>query len=152
MPLPDRQDRLTPSERFVVRLLRRWAACRLLDVPPLPELVALSDAAGATGCTAVAVGSLLQLFEACLGRPLEPECCCSPQLSPDEQLLIHLLATAPADSMRPCGLSGALRWAATAARRQLAEERQFFWLPTRSGAKIKPWHANAPQRWNGNAA
>ncbi len=111
----------------VVRLLRRWAAEREQGGAPLPSLVRLGRRLGLDPQAAIAVASMFQLTEHCLGRPLKGECCCSPRLSPDERAVLLMLATAatrppltPAST--PHGLPGALSWAVESARRMLGTE------------------------------
>jgi len=110
---------------IVVRLLRRWSAEGTAGNNQLPSLVCLAGELGVQAQTAVAVASLLQLTEACLGRPLEAECCCSPALSRDEQAVLMLLDAAPslrpgkASISIPHGLPAALLWAAASVRQLL---------------------------------
>ena len=114
------EPRLAWSDYVVVRLLRRWAAVRASEGRALPNLVGLAKEIGEPVQAAIALHSLFQLTEACLGRPLEPECCCSPELSSDESAVLKLIAAAPASSPAgisreiPHGLPGALCWAAKA--------------------------------------
>lgn len=116
---------LTTSERIVIRALRRWSACRIAEEPALPSLVALCSELNVTPSAALALGSLFELTEACLGRPLEGECCCSPMLTADERAVLLLLANAvrrrpnEASAAVPHGLPGVLTWAAIAAKREL---------------------------------
>lgn len=106
-----------------VRLLRRWAALRLSGEAQLPGLVGLATELGICSATAVAFGSVFQLTEACLERPLEAECCCSLDLSSDEHAILHMLRSAPsrgaplASHSIPHGLPGALAWALASAKR-----------------------------------
>jgi hypothetical protein len=110
---------------LVVRLLRRWSAEGAAGGAQLPSLVGLAVELGERPETAIAVASLFQLTESCLGRPLRAECCCSAELSSDEQAVLLLLDAAP--SLRPGegrrfiphGLSGALLWAVASVRRLL---------------------------------
>jgi len=110
---------------IVVRLLRRWCAEAATGNNQLPSLVGLAGELGVQAQTAVAVASLFQLTEACLGRPLEAECCCSPLLSRDEQAVLMLLDAAPslgpgkASRSIPHGLPAALLWAAASVRQLL---------------------------------
>lgn len=116
-PTPRRHD------YAVVRLLRRWAATRASGERQLPSMVKLGRRLGFEPQAAVAVASLFQLIEACLGRPLVPECCCSTSLSHDEQAVLLMLAAAPpahphdASATIPHGLPGALVWAIESVRR-----------------------------------
>ena len=124
LPMADLGE-LTTSERIVIRALRRWCACQIAEEPALPSLVALCSELNVGASAALALGSLFELTEACLGRPLEGECCCSPMLTPDEQAVLLLLANAvrrrptEAAAAVPHGLPGVLTWAALAAKREL---------------------------------
>jgi hypothetical protein len=110
---------------IVVRLLRRWYAEGATGNNKLHSLVSLACELGVQAQAAVAVASLLQLTEACLGRPLEAECCCSPKLSRDERAVLILLDNAPslgpgkASHAIPHGLPAALLWAAASVRQLL---------------------------------
>lgn len=106
----------------IVRLLRRWAAGRDLGPARLPSLVRLGGRIGVEPEAAIALASLFQLTEACLGRPLEAECCCSPRLGRDERATLLLLASAPMRPHQsvppiPHGLPGALVWAVASVRK-----------------------------------
>lgn len=76
---------------------------------------------------AVAIASLFQLTEACLGRPLVGECCCNPRLARDERAILALLAAnLPAHPHQarlsiPHGLPGALVWAVASVRQMLGD-------------------------------
>lgn len=106
----------------IVRLLRRWSAASAAVGARLPPLVRLGARLGVTPEAAVAVGSLFELTEACLTRPLRAECCCSPRLSPDERAVLMMLAAATpahphlANAAIPHGLPGALIWAVRSVR------------------------------------
>lgn len=112
---------------LVVRLLRRWSAEGAAGGARLPSLVGLAGELGERPETAIAVASLFQLTESCLGRPLRAECCCSPELGSDEQAILLLLdaasGLAPGRSTGaiPHGLPGALVWAAKSVRHWLGE-------------------------------
>ena len=119
-----------------VRLFRLWAAAREAGENPLPHMQDVIAMMGPSPNLAVACASLFELVESQLGRRLEPECCCSPALSRDEQALVGVLRHAPESGQPftsaavPHGLPGAIRWAAFAIRRALgtsfaggAEER-----------------------------
>lgn len=112
----------------VVRLLRRWAATRASGERQLPSMINLGRGLGFEPQAAVAVASLFQLTEACLGRPLEPECCCSTNLSLDEQAVLLMLAAAPpahphhARATIPHGLPGALVWAIESVRKLIGTD------------------------------
>ena len=112
----------------IVRLLRRWAAGADLGPGRMASLVALGKGIGVEPMAAVALASLFQLTESCLGRPLVAECCCSPRLSRDERAILALLAVdlpphphQASPSSIPHGLPGALVWAVASVRRFLGE-------------------------------
>src|SRR3990170_7336872 len=111
--------------RFIlVRLMRRWGAERAIGGAPLPSLVRLGGELGVEAPTAVAIASLFELTEHCLGRALRAECCCSPRLGGDERavlLMVEAAAERPPRSLRtiPHGLPGALHWAIESVRRLL---------------------------------
>jgi hypothetical protein len=113
------------SEFIVIRTLRRWTAARDAERNPVASLVELATGLGESPMLAVAFDSLFQLTEACLGRQLLAECCCSPSLSPDERALLLLVAAAPAPGEAPAsiphGLPGALSWAATSLKSLLGD-------------------------------
>jgi hypothetical protein len=119
------ESKLGWNDLVTVRLLRRWAAARAELGNPLPSLVALAHELGCPAEAAVALGSLFQLTEGCLGRPLEAECCCSRSVGTDERALLLMIAAAPAPGLPaapreiPHGLPGALAWAASSVRRLL---------------------------------
>jgi hypothetical protein len=114
---------------LVVRLLRRWSAEGASGGAQLPSLVSLAGELGERAETAIAIASLFQLTEPCLGRPLRAECCCRPELGGDEQAVLLLLdaapGLAPGRSTRPIphGLPGALVWAAKSVRLLLGETK-----------------------------
>lgn len=106
----------------VVRLLRRWAAARVMEENPLPGMVEVAIELGELPQVSVALHSLFQLTETCLGRALQTECCCSPSIGPDERAILAMIAAAPVQGLptaprgMPHGLPGALSWAAIATR------------------------------------
>ena len=110
-PFPPRQG------HRIVRLMRRWAAQRHEESRQLAGFVSFAGTIGVQPIAAVAIASLFQLTEACLGRSLIAECCCSRRLSRDERAILLMLSTAPAAhphqscSQIPHGLPGALLWA-----------------------------------------
>jgi len=104
---------------LVVRLLRRWASERESGGDQLPSLVRLGRRLGVEPQAAIAVASMFQLTEHCLGRPLQAECCCSPRLSRDEQAMLLLLHQSVPAVAIPHGLPGALLWAVASVRRSL---------------------------------
>jgi hypothetical protein len=113
------------AERILVRLLRRYAVCRQVGEQPLPPLTSLGAELGIPAPAVVALASVFQLTEGCLGRTLVAECCCSPMLTADERALLLLLKrTTPAapalgSSDIPHVLPGALVWAVASTRRLL---------------------------------
>lgn len=113
---------------IIVRLLRRWVAAREVEQKPLPCMVGLAMEFGQSTQLAVALDSLLQLTENCLGRPLQVECCCSQHLGPDERAVLLMIAAAPAPGQPfaspgiPHGLPGALAWAATSLKRAMIDQ------------------------------
>jgi hypothetical protein len=115
------------SEFIVIRMFRRWAAARDAERSPVASLVELATGLGESAVLAVAFDSLFQLTEACLGRHLLAECCCSPALSPDERALLLMIAAAPAPggpatcAAIPHGLPGALAWAAASLKSLLGD-------------------------------
>lgn len=117
------EPQLADTERVVVRLLRRYAVCRQLDEQPLPSLTGLGNELGIQPCAVIALASVFQLTEGCLGRSLIVECCCNRSLSADERAMLVLLASAtgagPIHTSReiPHGLPGALVWAVASTRR-----------------------------------
>ena len=113
------------TDLVTVRLLRRWVAAREELGNPFPSLVDLAKQLDCPAEAAVALGSLFQLTEGCLGRPLEAECCCSRSIGEDEKAVLLMIAAAsdpdlPAATREiPHGLPGALVWAASSVRRLL---------------------------------
>lgn len=109
----------------VLRMLRRWVAARTAQIRPLPSLVALAHELDLSFEVAVGLDSLFQLTEDCLGRELRAECCCCPELLPDERAILALMTTAPAplgvrtSPVIPHGLPGALCWAVATVRSAL---------------------------------
>ena len=109
----------------LVRLLRRWVALREAGLPPLPPMVERAGEFGVPAPAAVALASVLELTEACLGRPLRALCCSSHEIGADERALLLMLAVAPepgapqASADIPHGLPSALGWAVASLRRLL---------------------------------
>jgi hypothetical protein len=138
---------IAPSHRradyLVVRLLRRWAAGREAGEPQLPSLVRFAQRLGVEAQAAIAIASLFQLTEACLGRPLEAECSCSLALSCDERAVLLMLGTAAPASLHqafppiPHGLPGALLWSIASVRRLMQEE-----LPSLAAPRTCPFARN----------
>lgn len=113
-------------------LLRRWAALRGSGEGPLPGLVELAAELGTTSFLALALGSVFQLTEACLGRRLNLMRCCAPDLGDDARSVVHMLEGARGECVSlalagaPRGLFNALASAVASARWILTEnERQF---------------------------
>lgn len=120
--LMERIGELGGSGFVIVRLLRRWVAARDSGLDPLPSLIGLANELGQPPQLAIALHSLLQLTESCLGRPLVAECCCNPSAGPDERAVLLTIAVAPAPGLPiasrdiPHGLPGALSWVAASVR------------------------------------
>lgn len=132
------------AERIVVRLLRRYAVCRQVGEQPLPSLTRLGGELGIPAPAVVALASVFQLTEGCLGRSLVPECCCNPMLSADERALLLLLKRTNAEpalgsSDIPHGLPGALVWAVASMRRLLNPS-----FPERMNGASRPSMATCP--------
>ncbi|MGE0666053.1 MAG: hypothetical protein AB7O49_05785 [Sphingomonadales bacterium] len=111
-----------------VRLLRSWAAAREAEKNPLPIMVELGNSMRLSPQVAVALASLFQLTEGCLGRRLRTECCCSRSVSPDERAVLTMIVATPTPELPsaprhiPHGLPGALAWAAFSVRRLLGHD------------------------------
>lgn len=105
-------------EIITIRLFRRWVAAREEGQCTTSSLTDLARRFAAPMMLAVALDSLFQLTEACIGRPLEAECCCTPNCNSDERAILLLISLAPeagptsSSSQVPHGLPGALVWAA----------------------------------------
>lgn len=116
------------GEQFVVRLLRRWVACRQMGEPTTPSLVRLADALDGSVQAAVALDSLLFLTEGMLGRTLIAGRCGDRELSADERgvllLLAHARRAGPVHTTRamPHGLAGPLAFAVASVRLALGLE------------------------------
>jgi hypothetical protein len=114
-------ERIAPhrawTEMVIVRLFRRWVAAREQG-EGLAGLIELAAELGFQAPAAIALDSLLQLTESCLGRRLRAECCCNQLRGPDEQAVLLLIAAAQeawpgfAPAAMPHGLPSALVWAA----------------------------------------
>ena len=106
----------------VLRMLRRWVASRSAHLRPLPGLIDLCEELGQPLDLAIALDSLFQLTESSLNRELRAECCCCPDILPDEMAVLALVAAAPdplsgpASAAIPHGLPGVLCWAAATVR------------------------------------
>lgn len=128
--LMERIEALGWSGLVIVRLLRRWVAARHAGLDAMPSLVGLATELGRSPQLAIALHSLFQLTESCLGRPLEAECCCSHSLGSDESAVLLMIAAAPAPGTPiasqdiPHGLPGALSWAAASVRCSLGTMQQ----------------------------
>lgn len=112
------ESSLAWHEFIVLRMFRRWVAARDAELQPLPNLVEFARQIEQPFEVAVALDSVFQLTESCLGRPLVAECCCSREIVADERAILMLIASAPSgvsagQSSRtiPHGLPGALCWA-----------------------------------------
>ena len=108
-----------------VRFFRLWSAARSAGENPLPHMHDAMDPFAPAPELAIACASLFDLVEAHLERRLVPECCCSHEVSRDEQALLGILQYAAESGLPltrqaiPHGLPGAIRWAAFAVRRAL---------------------------------
>ncbi|WP_205480313.1 hypothetical protein [Sphingomonas arenae] len=127
-----RIDRIRPhrpssTELLIVRLVRRWAAARMLGEDALLGMTRLIAHAGEPPAVAVALHSVLQITEECLGRSLEASCPGTLQLSCDEQAILALISRAPelgaphGTTDVPHGLPGVLCWAVASLRRMLGD-------------------------------
>ena len=112
-----------PLGHRMVRLMRRWTAEAREGGPQLAGFVTFAATLGIQPMAAVAIASLFQLTEACLGRSLVAECCCSRRMSRDERAILLLLGTArPAHPHQsfpqiPHGLPAALLWTVESVRK-----------------------------------
>ena len=112
----------------LANLLQKWSAARASGTAPLPALVELAPDLGIPSGLAAAFGSVFELAEACLDRPLRVEQCCSAGLQDGERALIHMLQTASSEEgaavfgEKSRGLADALLVAATSANRLLAPQ------------------------------
>lgn len=119
---------LSWSDLVIVRLIRRWVAAREAGERRLPSLVELATELGQSPQAAVALHSLFQLTESCLGRPLQAECCCSRLIGADERAVLVMIAVAPVPGLPiatdeiPHGLPGALAWAVRSVRSALGDD------------------------------
>lgn len=114
--------------RVIVRLLRRYALCRESGEAPLPALIELGGRLGVAPPAAVALASVFQITEGCLGRALIVAPGCSRRFSRDEQAVLLLMATTGAGPVHtsraaPHGLPGVLVWAVASARRLCGDHR-----------------------------
>ena len=109
-------------------LIQKWSAAREAGIAPLPALIEIAPGLGIPSGLAAAFGSVFELAEACLGRPLKVEQCCSASLQDGEQTLIRMLQTASSEGAaavfgeKSRGLADALVVAATSANRLLAPQ------------------------------
>jgi hypothetical protein len=112
----------------LAKLQESWSASRAARAAPLPALIQLAHRLGISSISAAAFGSVFDLAEACLGRPLSVKQCCSDDLQSGERALIHLLdagtqeGDAAALGAASHELFDALVAAATSARRLLAPQ------------------------------
>lgn len=108
-----------PHDRAIVAALRCYAAARGADRALLPEMVAFAAANGIGASAVIALASVFELTEACLGRPLVPGE--DAAASADEAAVLMLLASAgevgpgQGSAAVPHGMPGALVWAARSA-------------------------------------
>jgi hypothetical protein len=112
---------LTHDQRVVVRLLRRYAVCRVTEQQPLPSLAELSSELSVSSFAAVAFASVFQLTEKCLNRTLVAGSSGVQKLSYDELAILQMVETHPAGpfvgtATTPRGLLGALSCAVASAR------------------------------------
>lgn len=111
------------SMATVVEALRCYAQARQHDRPALPAMIALAEDSGLSAPAAVALGSVFEITEGCLGRRLVPGEMGAHILSGDEQAVLRLLACPDAIGSHrgtaaiPHGLPGVLVWAIRSARR-----------------------------------
>lgn len=111
---------------ILANLLESWSASRRRGVAPFPILFELAPKLGIPTALAAAFGSVFELAETCIGRPLNIERCCSTELMAPEQALIRMLQTgSAAEGLAAFGdasreLAEALATAATSASRLLA--------------------------------
>lgn len=109
------------EEARVVAVLRAYAGLRGTAAPLLPRLIAFAAGQGLGETATVALASVFELTEACLGRPLLPGH--GESLSADEEGVLMLLASAGdvgshcGSRTVPHGMPGALAWAARSAVR-----------------------------------
>jgi hypothetical protein len=127
---------LSWNDFVVVRLLRHWVSARVMQENAMSGLVALARDLGEDEQVAIALESVFQLTEQCLGRPLDAECCCSKSVSADEGAILALIASAPRGGLPhsprhlPHGLPGALCWAVAATRLALRTPARHSLDPT----------------------
>ena len=113
---------------ILANLLEKWSAARVSGVAPLPALIELAPKLGIPSDLAAAFGSVFELAEACLGRPLKVERCCSASLQEGERALIRMLQNASSEGgaavfgEKSRELADALAVAATSASRLLAPQ------------------------------
>lgn len=124
------------TEHVLTRLARQYAAAREEGEPVLPSLVRVAERLGVSAAGAVAAGSLFELTEAVLGRPLRTGRACHEGATADERALLLLLAHAarsgPVRTSRavPHGLPGVLAWAATSTMHALGAPACVDEVPT----------------------
>ncbi|MBZ6378509.1 hypothetical protein B5C34_12525 [Pacificimonas flava] len=113
-------NRFEQSGLAIVMAMRSWVAAREAGLPPVAVIADRLASMDLSPEIPVVLDSYFGLIEARLGRPLEPECCCSTDLSPDERAALSLLRHAAGQSPSPVttsaavphGLPAALHWAA----------------------------------------
>lgn len=140
---------------MVLRLLRRWGAARSVGESSLPSMVELIGELGGPADAAVALHSVFQLTENCLGRPLQVECCCNRGTTADERAMIMLIGTAPLNGPTltspavPHGLPSALCWAVASTRIMLGA-RSYSQTSPIAQCPFDRWKAAAPLGIRGN--
>ena len=116
-------DRDRGRERVVIEALRCYAAVRHRNEPVLPCMVELAGRNGLAPPAVIALASVFELTEACLGRRLAVGDGSGPPLVADEEAVLLLLATAGEVGPHrgsvavPHGLPGVLVWAVRCACR-----------------------------------
>lgn len=110
------------AQGIVIRLFRRWSACRTSGQNDLPAMIAITEPLRLSDQVALSCSSLFELIEGHLGRPLVAECCCAQASSADEKALSALLSLAPSvsslhgNSTIPHGLPDVLCWSVIVVR------------------------------------
>ncbi|MBW4329262.1 hypothetical protein KY084_00020 [Stakelama sp. CBK3Z-3] len=109
------------QDDIVVQALRCYCGNR--NGPMLPVMTAFADAHHVGAHAVIALTSVFELAEACLGRPLVAEPETAKWLSDDEEAMLLLLASVGdvgshcGSAAVPHGLPGALAWAVRTANR-----------------------------------
>ncbi|GGO89703.1 hypothetical protein [Stakelama pacifica] len=111
------------SDDVVVEALRCYCANRRAHLAILPSMLAFAERRQFGAHAMIALTSVFELAEACLGRPLEAETDQDAPLSSDEQAMLMLLASVGdvgaycGSAALPHGLPGTLAWAVRTANR-----------------------------------